>query len=217
MKKIVILMLIIISLIQIYGCNNSFYAQITNNISELQEQYFYFENNDYAISLISGKRENDYCPDGKSGNLKDYCVLMIEQTNFKQLESIKIFINEKELNATLLLNPYNNNYVYDFEINLLSTDIIKVELFEKMFELENKTVNFKLSALDTLKLTIKQNKKYIKSLFKNDIFNGEVFIRIIKIKGYNLFVYQILFVDENHNTMQYLINPITKKILHQTY
>lgn len=213
MKKLLFTLLVVISLFQIYGCNNSLNSKISSNISELQNQYFYFEDDELAVSLISGNRESYYSLDGKSTNLKTYCVLMVEQTTFKEIKNLSVFINEKEFNITPLLNPYNNNYVYDFETQINSSDAIKLKIFDKEIDLENKICNFKLSAKDCLNLAIKENKNALKLLCNKNAFSGEVFIRIVKIKSYDLFVYQILFVDENHNTIQCLVNPITKKIL----
>ncbi len=205
MKKILVFLLLILSLFNL-GCNSKLNS-VTNNISELQLTYYIYEDNDYTISVISGIREKDYVLDGVSTESKDYCVLMLEQTNFKEINSVNIRINGKDNLITPLLNPYNNNYVYDLEIPLSSDNLISVSFDDKFFSLENLAVNFEHSYKDCINSVISDDK--LQEYFSGINFNGEVFIRLIKLKDFDNIFYQILFVNTDFSSLQYVINPNT--------
>lgn len=213
MRKFISFIVISLCILQTFSCNSNFFTEITNNISEIQNNYYYFEDENYAISLIMGQRESEYSLNGVSTPLKNYCVLMIEQTNFEQINQVKIKINNQIFDINPILNPYNNNYVYDLETSFKSISNISVCIKDdNSFILENKTNNFRINALNSLNIAIKEKKENLKGWFIKNKFNGEVFIRIIKIKSLDLFEYQILFVSKNYQTIQCLVNPITKKI-----
>ncbi len=205
MKKFLVFILLVLSLFNL-GCNSKLNS-VTNNISELQLTYYIYEDDDYTISLISGSREKDYILDGISTESKNYCVLMLEQTNFQELNNINIRINGKDNLITPLLNPYNNNYVYDLEIPLSSDNLISVSFDDKFFSLENLAVNFAYSYKTCIDSIINDDK--LLEFFNGNKFNGEVFIRLIKLKDFDNIFYQILFVSTDFSSVQYVINPNT--------
>lgn len=205
MKKFLVFILFVLSLFNL-GCNSKLNS-VTNNISELQLTYYIYEDDDYTISLISGIREKDYILDGISTESKNYCVLMLEQTNFQELNNINIRINGKDNLITPLLNPYNNNYVYDLEIPLSSDNLISVSFDDKFFSLENLAVNFAYSYKTCINSIINDDK--LLEFFNGNKFNGEVFIRLIKLKDFDNIFYQILFVSTDFSSVQYVINPNT--------
>lgn len=205
MKKFLAFILLVLSLFNL-GCNSKLNS-VTNNISELQLTYYIYEDDDYTISLISGIREKDYILDGISTESKNYCVLMLEQTNFQELNNINIRINGKDNLITPLLNPYNNNYVYDLEIPLSSDNLISVSFDDKFFSLENLAVNFAYSYKTCINSIINDDK--LLEFFNGNKFNGEVFIRLIKLKDFDNIFYQILFVSTDFSSVQYVINPNT--------
>lgn len=205
MKKFFVFLLILLSIFNI-GCNSKLNS-VTNNISELQLTYYIYEDNDYTISLISGIREKDYVLDGVSTESKNYCVLMLEQTNFKELSSVNIRINGKDNLITPLLNPYNNNYVYDLEIPLGSDNLISVSFDDNFYTLENLAINFNHSYKDCINSILNDDK--LQDFFVNNKFNGEVFIRLIKLKDFDNVFYQLLFVNTDFSSIQYVINPST--------
>lgn len=205
MKKFLVFILLVLSLFNL-GCNSKLNS-VTNNISELQLTYYIYEDDDYTISLISGIREKDYILDGISTESKNYCVLMLEQTNFQELNNINIRINGKDNLITPLLNPYNNNYVYDLEIPLSSDNLISVSFDDKFFSLENLAVNFAYSYKTCIDSIINDDK--LLEFFNGNKFNGEVFIRLIKLKDFDNIFYQILFVSTDFSSVQYVINPNT--------
>ena len=217
MKKIMFLLIIIVSIFQITSCNISATNLVYNNASEIQDSYYYYENEHLNISLISGQRETEYLLNGVNTPLKQYCVLMIEQVVFEEIQLIQILINENFYSGTPLLNPYNNNYVYDYEMQIDNEETIEVRLSinnqESSYVLNNATNNFKYSTKQCLKTAINKNNEQLKTYFINNQFNGEVFIRIIKMKNFDLFVYQFLFVDINQNSFQCLVNPFTNKVV----
>ena len=180
---------------------------MTDNISELQQSYFLYENDEYNISLISGIREQDYAFDGISNEKVDYCVIMIETTEKIEIKTLTLRIDGQNFTVSPLLNPYNNNYVYDFERPLDNNSIISVSFNDHFFALENIANNLEYTYKDCLK-KISKNEK-ISKFFINNNFNGEIFIRLIKLNDFENIFYQIVIVNSINETEQFLINPYT--------
>lgn len=206
MKKIILFLMVICSVFYFYGCNLKL-QQLTDNISELQTTYFLYEDDNYSISMISGIREKEYILDGHHTENINYCVVMIEQTTFDTIDNINLRVNGNDYTASPLLNPYNNNYVFDFEMAVVKQSIVMLSFCDKFFTLTNIMQDLKYSHIDCLKDLIKSHK--IDYYFQNNNFSGEIFVRVIKLKEFDAIYYQILFVDKNSNAKQFLISPNT--------
>lgn len=203
MKKILISILLLLFIFNI-GCSYKINS-VLNNLSELQLTYFIYEDENYSISLISGIREKDYELNGISTENKNYCVLMLEQLNFKEISSLNIRINGKDNFVSPLLNPYNNNYVYDLEISIAKDSLISIAFEDNFFTLNNIAINFNYDYKQCLKKIIKDEK--LINYFNGGDFIGEVFIRLIKLKDFDNIFYQIVFVIDCYNSTQYIISP----------
>ena len=205
MKKFIFTLLLIFSFFNL-GCTTKMNSVI-NNISELQLTYFNYEDSKVSISLISGIREKDYVLNGYSTSSVDYCVLMLEQNTFTEINNINIRINGKDNYITPLLNPYNNNYVYDLEIPLDEKSLVSISYDDNFYTLTNIAVDFEYDYKDCLNSIIHDSN--LSHLFNKNNFNGEVFIRLIKLKDFNNIFFQFLFVGTDFQSIQYIINPFT--------
>ena len=124
--------------------------------------------------------------DIQAENKKEFGVVTI--TFLKEIEdkntlpSFVITINDMDFDGELELNPFDQTYVQDIETFVLddATISIKVMWNNYSFEstLKNISKNFNINHSKALNIFIKEYKKDIKNLLKNNV-DFEVYIKIL--------------------------------------
>lgn len=191
-----ILFLLIFCFSTLFGCSQN--DKFENHIAEIRQTVFIYTDNEIAISYMGGKRESDYNLDLKTTNLQDFGVLTVVYLNEEVSElNAKVHFSDGIVEKTLLVNPYDQSLVEDFNKPLFDYQSIRVTLIK-----DNSERDYVLQRIDkSFNIQSEQMVELSKEHFKNQISqnqNYEVFVRLLfDNKTYDRFFWITEFYGEN--------------------
>ncbi len=209
MKKFAFL-LIILCLPLLNGCQTSTQNLVKNNMSEITEDYYLFENQDFSLSVSVGRRENPYLIDGIHHDTVDFSLITLKDKNLaltaKEIEC-KVFINNLESKIILEYNPIANAYMGDLGFAIKKDQNLEFEINNFKFSCPLISQNFLISWQDALNSSIEKFKELLEKNISNNTLNGECYLKILGLKGDddNLF-WCFTFVGRDYKSYNLIIS-----------
>lgn len=203
------------------GCNRC-YNITKSSISEIRQNIFCGESDNFDVTFMSGYREKDYVINGYNTELIKFGIVTItvKNPNISTLNpAVALTIDTLRYESELEKNPFDGTYVADIGVVVdddLPSISIKLFLGEVVEELtlNNLTTDWKVDSLKALKISCKTLSKELEPLIDKN-FLGEVYIKIIKdtILDDGSYYWYVNFVSRNGIYHSTIIDPLTSEIL----
>lgn len=207
MKKICFL-LIILCLPLLNGCQNSLQNLVKNNMSEITEDYYFFENQDFSLSVSVGERENPYLIDGIHHATVDFSLIILKDKNLSLTSNTlacKVFIDKVESEIILEYNPISNAYMADLGYTINKGEELEFEIKGARFACPLISQDFTISSKEALMVSIDQFKELLERNISNNNLNGECYLKILWLKGEDLF-WCFTFVGRDYKSYNLIIS-----------
>ena len=187
MKRILIFLFLFIFPIALTACGNANENLIKNNMSEITQDYFFGENDNYSVSLSCGKREEPYLLNGKSEKKVDFSLIVLKdkhQLLNKNFVEANFINNGENVNICLQYNPFNNCYMYD-----LGYKVSKEMAFQLNAEIiQFEKINFNIDSQNAIKISCKMFEDLIENYKTDGKLYAEFYLKVLGDKqGDNLY------------------------------
>lgn len=202
------------------GCTSRYESLLINNISEARQFIYEGEDDGVKATFICGYREEDYVADGKTTPHKDFGVVTFDLEDEieidKTIAKFVLTIGTTRYDGVLVTNPFDGTLVADIgklvhkEENA-TAKIIAGE-FIKEIDLHLISDDWNVKYLDVVDIVVKNYKNEIKSFIKENVLNGEVYIKMIEGEGGDYYWYFNVIATDG-DSMSLIISPYTKDIL----
>lgn len=194
-KSILFAFLLTFSLIFV-GCDSANSKLAQNNTSEITEQYYFGQNENYSISVSVGRREEPYMMDGFSNKKVDFSLIILKdktqqlKDNFIQ---VTLFENGDEKQISLQYNPLSGAYMYDLGYKTHG----KLEFQLNGLSLTVEKQNFAVTSGMAFSLACKEADCLLVSYKKEGKLFGECYLKILgeKESGEIYWCFTFLGVD----------------------
>lgn len=186
------------------GCGVKTEDLAKNSLSEIHNNYFVGQTQNFNISLWSGQREEPYVIDGKKENLVDFCVIsVVPKTNVSTFGlSYTVEINEETYNGEFENSPFDSSMASDLKIKVCDTDTIFLYLIAngetEIGKLECISCSFGIKQTDAINKAIEHLKDKIVDLSDNGKKNIEGTCKIISTdKNLGVYFWFINFINSD--------------------
>ena len=121
MKKVLLILTAILSMIAFVGCGSSKKNEtnFNNHLIEIRNNLFAGEDDTYYATVCTGEREQDYALDGVVGNLVPFGIVTLARLDNERLGSdeypFTLIVNGENVTGCLEKSPYDNTYSADIE------------------------------------------------------------------------------------------------------
>lgn len=214
MKKLLLSVISLLAIITFASCKPQ--DQISPRISQLRNEIFFGESQNFKLSAYCEKRENPLENDGVCGKLENYLIFKIDfgksQSAIENC-SINFALNGKEYCETFEYKPLSSFLFAHVCVENLPTESIAVcikgpNLNETLTlcSIKNKNTVDYFYALQTITSSNENCKNFLES------GNGELRIRLIDNDGYDY--WYIGFISPE-KTLSFLIDGETCEIIAQ--
>ena len=193
--KIFFLILIIQTLI--VGCTSKYESLLINNISEARQFIYVGEVDGIKTSFVCGCRESEYVANGVSTPLIDFGVITFKlpkdiELN-KSIAQYVLSVGTSRYDGLLETNPFDGSLVADIGKVVSKNDVASVKIiageFVKNIPLTLISDDWKVQYLDVIDIACKNYKNELRSFVKDNIFRGEVYIKMIEGEDENYYWY----------------------------
>ena len=190
MIKRIFLLIFLIPVLLLSGCNVGFKIKAWQVVSEYRKCLFVANCEDFSATFTSGKRESSYSYDGVSSNLVEFGVLTVQF--FSKLEPNNIpqyvlFIDTIQYEDILEFNPIDGTYVADIGKDISNKSDIYLRVYGGGINDQTKmkcvSNNWKVSYKQAFNTALQKFKPTLKKQIKHNSINGEFFIKIVGDKS----------------------------------
>lgn len=181
MKKNAIVILFLLSLsLSLSGCIESKddLSLVKENMSEYGEVYFYSDNMDLPMSVVSGFREEPYKYDGKSSIKFDFALVVARLDNADD-EYLEITIDGEREKVLLKYNYLTGTHVADLQRKLSGDENISIFYLGKEANMVCKSKEFAVSAEKALEIGTEYFSEKIAQLRVDDDLNAECYLKLL--------------------------------------
>lgn len=211
MKKLLLGLLILIVPLIFTACGNANENLVKNNMSEITQNYFYGENDDFCLSLSVGKREEPYLLDGVSQNKVDFSLIIFkDKTNLlnKTLIEAQIIIDGKVEDVLLQFNPFSNSYMYDLGYKVDGE--IEFEFNEQKIKLDK--INFDIDEQKAVEISCKTFENLIENYKNNGKLFAECYLKVLGDKQGGLY-WCFTLVGRDNKSFNLILSTIDGKVV----
>ena len=215
MKKIIVFLLVLVSIMCLYGCENE--VDLTVYVSQYRENIFEGENENYKLTLYIERREEPFIADAFVGNLENVVIAKIESKT-ESVDGVKIFFNidNKDYEGQFKYNPIKARFTSEIKVENLPKNkefqvVIESNGEKQDIQLTSKVNEKTLTPKDILKSIASYDKNTVNTLFKGDKVNSEIHVRLLRNDNKNY--YYVGFVSKNNKTIAYLVDGESAEIL----
>ena len=183
-KKILVCLSLCLVCLGLAGCGKTINDVVRENMSELTQDFYYAENDDFVATLSVGEREEEYFYDGKKTDSVQFALLTL---------SFKEYLNEKIIKVQVASG--DTSKIVEMEYNDLSgtfmADIVnEIEIGESVFvnfdgnvvELEKTSSNFTIQSNEAINIACENLQTELEELKSFSHFNGECYLRVLNQK-----------------------------------
>lgn len=224
-KKLLLTTFILIIAVSVFGgCfSNKYYNLTLNKLSEVRYNLYEGENDQICVTLMSGKREEDYVINGYNTKLVDFGVLTFKVKNedYAKFDKAKfvLLVGTKRYDGDLEKNPFDGSFVTDIGKIIDSNEQIFAKIMMGDFigetTLANVNNSWTVNYEEALKIACKELKGQLDKFMENGEFAGEGYIKIINDleAKINTYYWYVNFVNRKGENIAVIIDPNTKEIL----
>lgn len=218
-----IFLLLILGIITLTSCTNKYENILKSNTAEVQEFLLEGKSNNIKSSLVCGMREKEYKINGYATDLIEFGILTFELPNIDDydvsLAQYVLTVDTLRYDGELEKNPFNNTLVADIKKIINLSDNITAKLiigdFVSEIKLNNVADEWKVNSDDVYQIVSNKFKPDIETLNSNNIFGGEVYVKIINdadmYKGD--YYWYVSIIGRKGGTLSLIICPDSKDIL----
>ena len=214
------IILIIVIVVFLSGCAGGIEKDMWDNMSEYREVMLQGRAEGVYATLISGLREKDYKMDGVSTEKIPFGVITVDLScGASESYSYNLFVGTKKYEGVFGINPHNNTLIADIGQCVDANENVVMDIVggdsKISVKLKNVNLNWTISAIDCVEILLGKYKSQIKSLYDNNDFMAEVYLKIIDEwdkYGEEFFLY-ISIVAKDDRCISMLISPYTGDIL----
>lgn len=205
------------------GCNNKYENSLKGNIAEIREFLMEGKSEEVTTSLICGKREKDYVINGYATSPIEFGVLTFKLDNIKDfdvsLANFILLVGTIRYDGVLGQNPFDQTLVADIGkiVDKKENIVAKLIIGEYSKEIKLNLINkdWKVDSNRVIEIVANNYKKDLDNYFKNNIFCGEVYIKILNdadiYKGD--YYWYVSIISKKGDNISLIISPYTGEIL----
>ena len=217
MKKKVFLIfvaiLVVVCSVVFVSCNKDKTPTERGNISRTISAFYAGENDNFAVSIQSGKREKNFMADGKATDVVDFTELTILPLKVHDCEEYVFVINGES--ATLSGKVKGNEFgEYIISVNLDFTPI-SVTIGEgegaECISLTN-VLDGKLTSADVINIAETEFADRINGAKEAGDYCREIYVKLITGDRQNYYYY-VSYIGEGVDYWALLVNPATGEIV----
>ena len=165
------------------GCQASSLENYKNQVSDIRENYFAGQSDNFYASFTSGMRESPYAFDGISEEKVEFGVLTIQpkQTLESTMLGYTISIDDQKYSGFFEESPFDNSYSADIEQMVDDSASITITITdgqnEESISLECISCDFEISAENALDLAYNELQEDLQALCQDKGY--EVYVKIV--------------------------------------
>ena len=199
------------------GCGKSVEEELSLNISEYREDFFYGSTLNMSATFTDGQRESEFVTDGKKSELQDFGVLVVRSNNdLGENPRFELKINDETYEGEMEKNPFDGSYVVDVlrRVDCEDTIVVTIPSINETITLECLSKDWGCDCNKALNVFIDNNKDNLNEYMSANGFEGEVYIKIVADKKdiANIYWY-VLCVCQDGNVFANLISVEDGKIV----
>lgn len=214
--------LFLCSLLLLSGCGNKYENSLRSNIAEIREFLMEGKAEGVTASLICGKREKDYVINGYATTPIEFGVLTFKLDNIKDFDvtiaNYVLLVGTIRYDGELEQNPFDQTLVADIGkiIDKNENIIAKLNIGEYSKEIQLNLINkdWKVDSNRVVEIVADIYKKDLDNYFENNIFCGEVYIKILNdadiYKGD--YYWYASVISKKGDNISLIISPYTGEI-----
>lgn len=190
MKKVLLILTAILSMIAFVGCGSSKKNEtnFNNHLIEIRNNLFAGEDDTYYATVCTGEREQDYALDGVVGNLVPFGIVTLARLDNERLGSdeypFTLIVNGENVTGCLEKSPYDNTYSADIEQVIADDAEIELKLVvdgnNVSQTLTNVSSSFGVDKDRAITIACDELSDSIKNISKEKGSVSEAFIKILK-------------------------------------
>ena len=215
--------LVFCSFIIFCSCSNKYENILKNNTAEVREFVLEGKSDNINASLICGLREKDYVINGYATELIEFGILTFDIENINDynetIATYVLLVGTVRYDGDLQKNPFDNTLVADIKTIINSSENVTAKIiigdFTQEIKLKNVCNNWSVDSEEVYKIVAKNFKDDIKQLIINNVFNGEVYVKIINDADINVgdYYWYVNIVNRTGRKLSLIISPHTSEIL----
>lgn len=204
------------------SCGIGLKNKVYNNISEIVDFVIVGGDEKVLVSLMCGRREVDYKINGISTELVPYGILTLyssEEIDSSIQVEYTLFVGTKKIKGQMQKNPYDNTLVADIKKIIDKNENISIDIFiaQDKVSLKLKTIDteWRITPNEVVDKLLDEYKNELIKMVVDGVFEGEVYIKLIKEEPLNCYryFYYVSVVNRKGQSFNFLLSPTTKEIL----
>ncbi len=207
--KVFPLIAILLMTFALSGCKKKldYYDYVSENRSEI----YIYKDDDVSLKVYFCDREQPYVSDGYRGELCSLCEVFLELKQNPENVSVSLCGQSGEMNYQAV----ENRYYLSFSAEAVHSDGKEVTVTyggdSNVYCLNSVKQSSKvLTAREALKCALEFDAATFQNLTQNNLFNGEILIRLLYDDGC---YYYVGVCDKDKNITAYLVDGESGKIL----
>ena len=215
MKKVICLICVSILLILpfTFGCSCKT-NQVEQSISQIRSDVFKGKSQNYTAEAYSEEKEFPFLNDCHVGNKKTCVVIKIKDCSILNLNA-KVSYSNTTYETALTYNNVSNSLTATVIVNSLPKNSLILSVIsqdgEEIITLTSVKRSDTISPIKALKSVESKEKDFINSLYDNNVFKCEIYIRLLAEGDYNF--YYVGFASGNGKITAYLLDACNGKII----
>jgi len=203
------------------ACSTSPFGRYERNLSEVRDNVFVAYEDGMRIEVVSGRREEPFVIDGRSGDRVPFTVITITPSAENRLESFsyRVRMNDAEFTGNFLPHPYLDTFSCDIAASTtdrqITVTITGRDDFERVFELTSIVTDDMIGAEDAFAIARERLDASLADSISGNRLNAEIYIRLVTnpITSSDVFFWYVAFVTADSQTFAALIDPLSSEIL----
>jgi len=203
------------------ACSASPFGRYERNLSEVRDNVFVAYEDGMRIEVVSGRREEPFSIDGRSGDTVPFTVITITPSveNRRESFSYTVKMNDAEFTGNFLPHPYLDTFSCDIAASTtdrqITVTITGGEEFERVFELTSIVTDDMIGAEDAFNIARERLDTSLADSISGNRLNAEIYIRHVTnpITSSDVFFWYVAFVTADSQTFAVLIDPANSEIL----
>ncbi len=179
-KNILVLLLLVCLSFSFSGCDEEKdnLSLVKDNMSEYGEVYFFSDNPDLPMSVVSGYREEPYKYDGKSEIKFDFALVIARLDNADD-EYLDVTIDGQQQKVLLKYNFLTGTHVADLQTKLSGDEKICISYLGREANVICKSKDFSVNAEKALEIGTQYFNEKIDKVRSGSKLNAECYLKLL--------------------------------------
>jgi hypothetical protein len=211
MKKIIFILFLCLGFCVVFSsCTKK--VDYYSYISELRKEIYLYEEDDFTCKIYVSDRETPYLSDGIKGQINSIVEVFVYMNDTPKEVEIAFGNLQGEMNYLSVSKSFYLSFTSD-EINADKVQInLNIDGKQKQIEALNVMYDGVIDAESALKCVCEYDAGLFEKLTVNNVFNGEIYLRLLYDDGC---FYYVGVIDKSGTTNAYLVDGETGRILAQ--